>query len=190
MDVIDLIETPDEHLWKQTVDAIEKNNEPLKENYLNIDFSQFLSFPCVVQSGNIICFSGLQYDESKWGSGIARCSSRMWVHPEYRFTGLTKFSGGRKFLNSSYCLPVQFEKARKVGLDTLFISREKNLEGFKKYTELIHINCGVKFDLKPNRYWVCGPAKGDGCLQYVAVADLTTSSKEIWLKNMFRYLDI
>ena len=190
MQVIDLIENPNPELWSDAVKEIEKGNEYLRENYLNIDFSQFLSFPCVVADGKIVCFSGLQYDEKKWGQKLARCSSRMWVHPDYRVQSLTKFSGGSKFLNSTYCLPVQFQKANELGLDALFISREKNLSGFKKYLNLITINCQVGFELKPQRYWVCGSSTDIRCCQHVAVTNLTNRGKEVWLSNMTKYIHI
>ena len=60
----------------------------------------------------------------------------MWIHPDYRIKGISKFTGGPKFLNSTYCLPLQIKKAKEVGLNSVFISRENNLIGFRQYIDL------------------------------------------------------
>ena len=173
-------------MWKNFIDHVSAMDDHLKENYLNIDFGEFLSFPCLVDHEKIICFSGLQYNEKKWGRGVARCSSRMWVHPEYRIEGISKFEGGTKFLNTSYCLPQQFECAKELGIDTLFISRESNPLAFKKYINLVKINCGVEFEVLDKRYNVCGPSRviKPTCQQYVAVHCADLDAKVRWIKNM------
>lgn len=190
MQVIDLIVNPQDHLWKETIDYIVTTDDLLKENYININFEEFLSFPVVVENNKIICFSGLHYNEQRWGKGIARFSSRMWIHPDYRIKGMAKFTGGTKFLNSTYCLPVQYKKAKEFGLDTIFISREHNRIGFEQYIDLIKINCDLEFKIKPNRYNVCGGLYPDneGCLQHVAVHHITPLAQETWIKTMTKYL--
>ncbi len=186
MQVIDLVVAPQDQLWKDTIDYISGTDDRLKSNYTNIKFNEFLSFPAVVENNKIICFSGLHYNERRWGQGLARFSSRMWIHPDYRIKGIGKFTGGAKFLNSTYCLPVQINKAREVGLDAVFISREYNLIGFKQYIDLIKINCDLDFNIKPNRYNVCGHTydEQEGCIQYVAVHHLTNLGNETWIRNM------
>lgn len=190
MQVIDLIVNPQDQLWKETVDYISGTNDILKNNYINIKFNEFLSFPVVVENNKIICFSGLHYNEQRWGKRLARFSSRMWIHPDYRIKSISKFSGGPKFLNSTHCLPLQIQKAKEFGLDSMFISREHNLFGFKQYIDLVEINCNLKFEIKPNRYNVCGTTYDDqeGCIQYVAVHHLTDSGNEIWVRNMTKHL--
>lgn len=190
MQVIDLIVDPQDQLWKDTVDYISGTDDVLKNNYINIKFNEFLSFPVVIENNKIICFSGLHYNERRWGERLARFSSRMWIHPDYRIKSISKFSGGPKFLNSTYCLPLQIKKAKEVGLDSIFISREHNLLGFKQYIDLIKINCDLEFEIKPNRYNVCGRTYDDqeGCVQYVAVHHLTDSGKETWVRNMTKHL--
>jgi hypothetical protein len=188
MQVIDLLSDDSAGLWEQTVDYIRQSNDTLKENYINIDFREFLSFPVLVSDNKIICFSGLQYNEQRWGVGVGRFSSRMWIHPDHRIQSMSKFSGGAKFLNSMYCLPVQMKKARERGLDTIFISREHNPVGFGQYVDLLKINCDLDFKIKPNRYNVCG--EDAVCVQYVAVHHLTDIGKETWIKNMTKYLII
>lgn len=186
MNLIDFVKNPQWDLWRNFINDISTTNDHLKDNYLNIDFNEFLSFPCVLDSEKIICFSGLQYNEKKWGPGIARCSSRMWIHPEYRIQGISKFEGGSKFLNTTYCLPLQFECAKKLGIDTLFISRESNPLAFKKYLGLVKINCGMDFVLQERKYNVCGHGHDlqATCQQYVAVHCLDADAKSTWIKNM------
>lgn len=190
LQVIDLITNPQPELWDNVKIYIRSINDSLKDNYLNINFDDFLSFPVVIENNKIICFSGLQYNEQRWGKGLARFSSRMWIHPDYRIKTFSKFTGGPKFLNSTHCLPVQFKKAQELGLDSLFISREHNLLGFKQYIDLIKINCSLDFNIKPNRYNVCGKTYDDqeGCVQYVAVHHLTDNGNETWIRNMTKHL--
>ena len=190
MQVIDLISDPQDQLWKDTIEYIDSTNDILKNNYINIKFKEFLSFPVVIENNQIICFSGLHYNERRWGKNLARFSSRMWIHPDYRIKSISKFSGGPKFLNSTYCLPLQIQKAKEIGLDSVFISREHNLIGFKQYIDLIKINCNLDFKIKPNRYNVCGRTydEEEGCVQYVAVHHLSDSGNEIWVRNMTKHL--
>lgn len=191
LQVIDLIADPRPELWHDVVKFIESQTEDsLKSNYINLDFSQFISFPCVVKNEKIICFSGLQYDERKWGKKIARCSSRMWVHPDHRQLGLSTLSGGDKFLNTTYCVPVQIAKARELLLDTVFVSREKNPKSFGKYIDLVKTNCDLLFDIKPHRYNVCGniDLHLESCKQWVAVHHLSTSGADSWRIAMLKYI--
>lgn len=186
---LDLITNPDAELWNRCLDVIYKGTDPLRENYLNIDFNDYLSFPVVVNNDRIVCFSGLQYSEKKWGRGIARASSRMWIHPAYRHSGITKFVGGTKFLNTTYCLPIQFAVALNSNIDAMFISRESNLLAFQQYLKLVKINCNYIFNLLPNFYNVCGPqaAVPESCRQYVALHYLTKQAPATWAKSMNQY---
>ena len=192
LQVIDLITDPRPELWSHVINYIKNINDSLKDNYLNINFDEFLSFPAVIENGQIICFSGLHYNERRWGKGIARFSSRMWIHPDYRVKGIGKFLGGPKFLNTTHCLPLQYKKAKEAGLDTIFISREHNRVGFEQYIDLIKINCDLEFNIKPNRYNVCGGyfPESEGCVQHVAVHHLTGLGQETWIKTMTKYLVI
>lgn len=190
MQIIDLITDPRPELWNNVITYIKTINDSLKDNYLNINFNEFLSFPVVVKDEKIICFSGLHFNERRWGKNLARFSSRMWIHPDYRIKGISKFTGGPKFLNSTYCLPIQYQKAKEFGLDSIFISREHNRMGFEQYLDLIKINCDLEFQIKPNRYNVCGGYFFDkeGCVQHVAVHHLTDSGNETWVRNMTKYV--
>jgi hypothetical protein len=181
MEVVDLIIDPQHKMWTETVREISESGDSLKDNYLNINFTDFLSFTAVVNNSKIICFSGLQYDCSKWGSKIARISSRMWIHPSYRFRGMTKFTGGEKFLNSYYCIPRQIEVAKANQLSSLFVSREHNRQAFSEYLELLKINTQCEFKLLDKRYWVCGPSvRSNGCLQHIGLYHLSLDGKQYW----------
>lgn len=184
MKVIDLIAQPNSALWENTVSEIIKTKDELLDNYINLDFSKFLCFPCVVKDERIIAFSGLQIDDTKWGKGIARCSSRMWIHPNYRIKTLKKFSHGQSFLNSFYCVPQQIEIAKFNNISVLFVSREKNSIGFLQYLKLLTNNTKHKFIMENDRYWVCGPVRHDSCLQYVGICYLTSDGVVVWNENM------
>lgn len=186
MNIIDFVKNPQWDLWQDFIANISATDDNLKENYLHIDFGEFLSFPCVLDSEKIICFSGLQYNEKKWGKGIARASSRMWIHPEYRIQGISKFEGGNKFLNTTYCLPIQFDCARALGINTMFISRESNPLAFERYINLVKINCNMDFTLHKHMYNVCGQEHKltPSCHQYVAVYSADLDAQALWIKNM------
>jgi hypothetical protein len=181
--VIDL-STQYQHLdlWYDNLEFIVETAGVKKHNYIDLDPLDYKSFTAVVEDNVIICFSALQVSESRWGSKIGRCSTRMWIHPLYRMQGMKKFSGGNKFLNSTYCLPVQMEKARELDLDYVFISREDNLLGFQAYINLIKINTNEDFTLLPNKYNICGHEDviSNSCKQYVAVKCLNNNRKHAW----------
>jgi hypothetical protein len=105
----------------------------------------------------------------------------MWVHPNYRLPGMKKFVGGDKFLNTTYCLPIQIEQAKSLGLDCIFVSRENNPLGFGEYVNLIKINTGTEFTMLSKKYNVFDVD------QYVAVSMLTPNGKSVWDKSMEQF---
>jgi hypothetical protein len=169
--------------WIEFLVQITLSGDALAENYLELNPQEFLSFPAVLKDNKIICFSGLQVDPDRWGQGVARCSARMWIHSDYRQKGLSKFTGGDKFLNTFYCLPEQIKKAQEHNIKCLFISREHNLLGFKEYLKLIKINCNLEFQLQDSKYNVCGP-KSVASNQYVAVLPLSDDGLDLWNNQM------
>lgn len=178
----------DDKLWNECLENIADSNDYLKSNYIALEPSEFTSFPVVVIDDKIVCFSALQINEERWGQGIGRCSTRLWIHPEYRHTG--KFTGGDKFLNTTYCLPMQLAAAQLHNLECVFISREHNLLGFAEYAKLIKINCDTNFYLESTRYNVCGSLIPipESCKQWVMIHQLTNSGKECWNTNMRKYV--
>lgn len=185
--IIDYATNFDDKLWDKCQNLIKNSTDSLKTNYINILPTNYVSFPVVIIDNRIVCFSALEVNESRWGRGIGRCSSRMWIHPEYRHSG--KFVGGNKFLNTAYCLPIQLAKAKLINLDCVFISREDNLKGFEEYCKLIKINASTDFIMEPNRYNVCGSLDPvpESCKQWVMIHYLTASAKSIWTSNMSNY---
>ena len=168
-------------LWYESIDYICETAGSLKDNYSNLDPIEFECFTAVVEDNTILCFSALQLSQDNWGSRIGRCSTRMWVHPNYRLPGMKKFVGGDKFLNTTYCLPIQIEQAKSLGLDCIFVSREDNLLGFNEYINLIIINTGTEFIMLPEKYKVFEVE------QYVAVGMLTANGKTEWNKSMEQF---
>ena len=188
--VVDTARTRDyDYLWADFFKVLEQTNDPLKANYIGLDPTQFASLPVVIKDDKIICFSGLQIIPSKWGPGIGRCSARLWYHPDYRLKGLSKFTSGDKFLNSTFCMPVQLAVAKEQGLDCLFISRESNIRGFKEYLNLLQVNTKVNFTLEEQWYNVCGKLNPvpDSCKQAVAIHHLTSQGPSVWHENMLQY---
>lgn len=185
--IVDLATGLHAKLWQEAQDEISKSSDKLKNNYIDLDPTKFVTFPGVVYNNRLICFSALQM-ENRWGPNIARCSTRMWIHPDYRFAGMTKFTGGVKFLNTTYCLPIQFAKAKELGLDCIFISREDNPRAFLEYVKLVKINTAETFELLDSMVNVCGinPVP-DSCRQYVAVNYLTVNGQTSWNNAMKQF---
>lgn len=185
--VVDLsANTSYQKLWEDTLDIISTSTDKLKANYLGLDPSKFESFPVVIIDNQIVCFSGLQM-EDRWGLKIARCSTRMWIHPNYRHSG--KFTSGSKFLNTSFCLPLQFAKAKLLNLDCLFISRESTPSAFGEYIKLVKRNTGQEFTILPDMINVCGITPvPDTCKQWVAVSLLNDQSASTWTSQMSQFI--
>jgi hypothetical protein len=183
--IIDFAATFDKALWDQFQDYLQTTTDELKYNYIDLDPQDYVSFPVVIINNIIVCFSGLQTNSDWWGTKIGRVSTRMWIHPDYRHTG--KFTGGDKFLNTTYCLPLQLAKAKLIGLDCVFISREHNLRGFEEYSKLIKINCNTEFVLEPTKYAINGSCHVDdpeSMKHWVMLHYLTDNGQIIWHNNM------
>lgn len=174
-------------LFKDALDKIAKSTDPLKANYVGLNPKEYISFPAVIREGKIACFSGVVTVPDRWGVGVARISTRMWIDYQYRFTGLVKFRGGDQFMNTTYCLPMQIQKAQEAGIKCLFISREgKSSVGLSQYLELIKINNNLEFKLLANKYNTCGSIDPvpESCKQFVAIHALTPDGEAIWNQNM------
>lgn len=187
--IVDFSTSFDEELWNQFQQYVITTNDDLKYNYIDLDPREYVSFPVVIINNTIICFSGLQINTDWWGDGIGRASTRMWIHPDYRHTG--KFTKGSKFLNTTYCLPLQIAKAKLIGLDCIFISREHNLKGFAEFQKLIKTNCNLDFFMEENKYAINGSCLVDdpeSMKQWVMLHYLTDNGKDLWNRNMKKYV--
>ena len=186
--IIDFATNFDQGRWDQYQKYLATTNDNLKDNYVGLDPRDFACFPVVIIDDQIVCFSALQLSETKWGPGIGRVSTRMWIHPNYRHKG--RFTSGNKFLNTTYCLPLQMAKAQMLGLDCVFISREHTPLAFESYLDLIETNCGVKFYMAEDKYNVCGSLDPipDSCKQWVAVHGITFQGAHRWSHQMGQYV--
>ena len=186
--IIDYANNFDNELWTKFQEYVITTTDVMKHNYIDLDPRAFVSFPVVIADDTIICFSGLQINKDWWGEGIGRVSSRMWIHPDYRHTG--KFTGGAKFLNTTYCLPLQLAKAKLIGLDCVFISREHNPKGFEEYLKLIKVNCKTEFTMELTKYALNGPCQvedPESMKQWVMLYYLTDDGPQRWSDNMGCY---
>lgn len=176
--------------FKNALHCIQQSNDLLKDNYANLNPDDFLSFQAIIEDDEIICFSGLEKNKDRWGSYILRCSAKMWIHPNYRFSGLTKFTGGEKFLNSYYIVPNHLKIAKEQGYKCVFMSREKNFKAFKKWSDLVNINANSNFQVLPHIYNVCGAQDiiHDSCKQIVAAEMLDDDGPKVWAHYMNRYI--
>lgn len=190
MEIVDLTQT-DQYstLWSKTVELISLGNDKLKNNYLNLDPKSFLCLTALIEKEKIICFSALQSNSSRWGEDIVRCSTRMWVHPDFRFSGLTRFTQGRKFLNSYYLIPEQLKKAKTLGYKCVFMSREENPSAFLQWSNLVNRNTGNRFINLLGRYNVCGDVYPipESCKQYISIDTSNLEALEIWHDNMEKF---
>jgi hypothetical protein len=174
-------------LFHEALDKISKSSDPLKDNYRDLNPKDYISFPAVIREGKIACFSGIISTPDKWGQNIARMSTRLWVDYQYRFSGLVKFRGGPQFMNTTYCLPTQVQRAKDAGIKCLFISREgKSNIGLSEYLNLIKINNNLEFKLLPNKYNTCGSVDPipESCKQFIAIHALTPDGEDVWNQNM------
>jgi hypothetical protein len=186
--IVDYTNNFNSKLWNDCQTLIKNSNDSLKNNYVNLLPTNYASFPVVIQDDKIVCFSALEINEERWGKGIGRCSTRMWIHPDYRHSG--KFTGGDKFLNTTYCLPIQLARAKIENLDCVFISREYNLYGFEEYSKLIKTNSNTEFVMETHRYNVCGSLYPipESCKQWVMVYNLTSYGSTRWSNQMKNFV--
>jgi hypothetical protein len=187
--VVDYAKNFDKDLWNKFQEYVVTTSDNLKYNYIGLEPQNFVSFPVVIINNTIVCFSALQVNKNWWGEKIGRVSTRMWIHPDYRHKG--KFTSGSKFLNTTYCLPLQLAKAKLIGLDCVFISREHNPKAFQEYSKLIKANCQTEFIMQPNKYALngsCYVEDAESMKQWVMLHNITESGKSVWFNNMNKYL--
>ena len=187
--VIDYAKAFNKDLWQKFQEYVVTTSDDLKYNYIGLEPQNFVSFPVVIINNTIVCFSALQVNKGWWGEKIGRVSTRMWIHPDYRHKG--KFTSGSKFLNTTYCVPLQLAKAKLIGLDCVFISREHNPKAFQEYSKLIKVNCQAEFIMQPNKYALngsCYVEDVESMKQWVMLHNITKSGKSVWFNNMNKYL--
>jgi len=155
----------------ETIDEISQSSHPLAENYsrkrLNLD--EFPFFNIVVEDDKIVAFGGLQ--EGRWGKGIGRVATRLWVRPDHRKKGAVPSE-----FNSKILMPEQIKWAEQNGYDLVFWSRQyPNNRNFVRMIERSNRNCpyGYHHEALPDVYNVCMDISDDeSCWQKVAVVKL------------------
>lgn len=170
-------------LWANEIENIQHSNDNLKGNYTSIKFNEFESFTMLVQDNEVVAFSGLQFSPERWGSNTARVLSRFYIAPKYRH-GLSLLTND---LYTRYMLPVQLDAARRLGVSSVFISRETGFHSFGKYVSYINETLtDTAFVVLNGRYDVCGIENPvpDSCKQYIALKLLTENGKRDWNNKM------
>jgi hypothetical protein len=184
MKVIDLCtDRTYDQMWFNIIEQIDTGNDPLKDNYLTINFDDFKSFTAVVFDNTIIAFSGLQHNSKRWGDKSGRLLSRFYISPTYRH-GLSLFNST---LYTEFMLPIQLAAARNLKLTSVFISREQGINSFGKFITYINQTISdTNFTVLNGKYDVCGIENPvpDSCKQYVALKLLSDNGKDDWNKKM------
>jgi len=142
-------------------------DDPLAKNYLNINLSEY-DYMSICITDRIIAFSGLM--KGRWGKGIGRVATRLWVDPEYR-----KIGSRPSTFNSKIMMPHQTRYAEQNGYDCVFFSREK-------YGKHFHYICKRSTDACPYGYtWTPAGATqvSSTTWQHIAVCSFTGQDHDI-----------
>ena len=137
------------------------------DNYNDIDTYEY-DYISLCITDRIIAFSGLM--KGRWGNGIGRVATRLWVDPEYRMIG-----GRPSAFNSTIMMPEQTRFAEKNGYNCVFFSREK---GGKHFDYI----CQRSTDACPYGYMYTPAGKvqvSNSTWQYIAVCSFTGEQYDI-----------
>ena len=160
----------------QTLEYAQTLEDPLSRNYTKerIPLENFPFFSIVVISNQIVAFSGLQ--TGRWGGGIGRVASRLWVHPDWRSQ-----NGRPSEFNSKIMMPHQTLFAQEHGFDCVFFSREKPYKHFDFIVKRSNQKCPFGFEYKtmPKEYNVCLNSQDESCWQKIAVCEFTKNTLEL-----------
>lgn len=163
-----------ETLWAETQQTIKDHckNDPLYENYLDLDPSNYIHFSVVVYKNTIVSFGAVEYSPDRWGSEIVRVLTRFWIHPEYRSPGMTRW-GPSRIRFSSLILPSQLTFLKSHHPDKIkMITREGDYKNsFGEIVKLANRAVVEKEDIffvQEGLYNVCGP--DHVCAQMIALS--------------------
>lgn len=175
-DVIDLTrDATAEHLLLKFKTFIKENcwQDPLYENYANLDLKDFICLTAVLEQNEIIALSGVQQKPERWGKNTVRMSTRFWMHPKFRISALSKYDPEQRFyFNSQLMIPYQLTFLKQLGVEFAIITREGNYRrSFTKFIELVNYHNRTNFKVLPGIYNVCDhmPIVPESCQQIVAV---------------------
>ena len=202
MKIVDIISQPEHfHYFDECREAIANANDPLIENYINIDFSEYLEFNLLVDDDDeVISFCGMQ-SKPVFGFNCARIATRTWVNPKYRVKSLLSknFQNeiNRGFHNTRYLLTHQIEQCKKRGLDFCFMSRQYlHKPGGVKLFLSVYDHLGIEYvtDLS-QAFSVCGgrpPYDNDGCWQFIVGYPTKFDKETTWkmINNQFSHATV
>lgn len=197
MQIVDIISQPEHfHYFEKCKDSIIAANDPLVDNYINIDFSEYLEFNLLVDNDEVVSFCGMQ-TKNIFGLNCARIATRTWVNPKYRVkTLLSKnFQNemNRGFHNTRYLVTHQIAQSKKRNLDFCFMSRQYlNKPGGVKLFLSVYDHLGIDYvtDLQ-TAFDVCGgrpPYTNEGCWQFIVGYPTKFDKETTWqmIKNRFQ----
>ncbi len=191
--VTDLIQDPNgPTLLEKFKEYISKfcQDDPLYENYANLELEDFVCLTAVLDTENIIGLSGIQYNTKKWGHNTLRISTRFWMHPDHRIATLSKYQpNSRLYFNSQLMIPYQLNYVKESNKKFAIITREGNYrKSFGKFIDLVNHHNNTEFKLLDGIYNVCEPMCDvpDSCRQMVAVYAINGDSfeEELELLNL------
>ena len=170
-------------VFENLLQEIQEGNDKLKNNYtpkeLHLDEFLYFSVIYIPEKDKIVSFSGIQ-TRPHWPKDVARISSRLYTHPDYRKIGSVPSN-----FNSTIMMPEQKQWAKEAGLSAVFWSREEASDMLM--SKMIRRNnsaCryGFKEKLLQGNFNVCklGVDK-PACWQKIAITEFT--------KTDFEFLD-
>ena len=162
-------------VFHDLLDEIQGGNDTLKNNYtskeLNLDEFLYFSVIYIPERDKIASFSGIQ-TRPHWPSTVARISSRLYTHPDYRKIGSVPSN-----FNSTIMMPEQKKWAKENGLSAVFWSREEASEMLmQKMIKRNESACKYGFAerLLPGEYNVCKlESQNPSCWQKIAVTEFS-----------------
>lgn len=192
--VIDLTTNPDAvNLLLTFKDFIKENclQDPLYENYANLDLKDFICLTAVLEQDEIIALSGVQSKPDRWGVNTVRMSTRFWMHPKFRISALSKYDPEQRFyFNSQLMIPHQLEFLKQLGVNFAIITREGDYRrSFGKFIDLVNYHNKTNFRVLPGIYNVCDhmPVVPESCQQIVAVHSFSSSTFEDELVELHKH---
>ncbi len=189
--VIDLVTAPNATSYLINFKHFIKEHcqqDPLYENYANLDIADFICLTAVLDQDEIIALSGVQEKPNRWGKNTVRMSTRFWMHPKFRISALSKYDPEQRFyFNSQLMIPHQLEFLKTLGVRFAIITREGNYRrSFGKFIELVNYHNKTNFRVLEGIYNVCDhmPVVPESCQQIVAVHSFDTSVFEDELEEL------
>jgi hypothetical protein len=178
--IIDIKNLDYEMMWLECSDYFNKNcqQDPLFENYRDLNPMLYEQFVGVVLDNRIVSFGAVDRKPNCWGIGVVRALTRFWIHPEYRTKGLTKWTSDSIKYSPAVLKPQLANLKNRSDVRAVIITREGNYRrSFQEIVRLANTVALHKFEIMPGMYNVCRPEAED-CFQMVAVSSFCDVSPE------------